>query len=531
MAVNKEKIGAFMAALRRKKGLTQAELAESIGVSNKSVSRWETGQTMPDYEQMLKLCALLEVDLNDLLSGERGAAPAKETSSPAPKEQEAPCVEYPEQTVTDTADAESQPEQTELEGGKRRTRLWLPLLLLVALLLAGSLLWGRSCRKRSGGISIDEATFPDEDFRTFLLSELPHAASDAFTAAEASAVTSMDCSGRSIKSLMGIDCFPALTELDCSANYLEELDLRKNKELQVLRCGNNLIVSLQAKECSHLKELDCEYNQLTQLDTGSYGELVKLKCNNNLLTELDLSKNTALQELECYCNQLTAVDVKNNPVLTKFDAWQNKLVSLDLSRQPGLTYLNCDFNSISTLDLSANPELETLYCSGNQLQVLDLSRQPKLKYLFCGRNALLELSLHPDSTLWMLYGDANYLRALDLSNQTKLKALLVDGNGITDLLLPKTMRVNTEDQESFRIDSTVLVRGYSLSSDSQGSYFELRKLVALDHMDRVKIITSGASQPDLKGIVRFTGTPAELLYVFETGFEDYTITVNVVFEE
>lgn len=530
MAVNKEKIGAYMAALRRKKNLTQAELAESIGVSNKSVSRWETGQTLPDYEQMLKLCALLEVDLNELLSGEPAAA-STPTSIPFAQEEPDLPASAASTPMAEEPDEESAAPVIKKPGdSKTAFRRWLPLLLLPVLLVLGVVLLGRSCRNRSDDMPIDEATFPDADFRAFVQSELIHAAPDRFTAAEADAVTCIDCSGRNIQSLAGVECFRALAELDCSANYLEALNLNENKELQALRCGNNLISSLDVKGCSKLKELDCQYNQLTELNTDSWPELVKLKCNNNLLAVLDLAKNTALQELECYCNQLTAIDLKYNLALTKFDAWQNRLVALDLSCQPALSYLNCDFNGVAALDLSNNPELETLYCSGNQLRVLDLSRQAKLKYLFCGQNALTELSLHPNASLWVLYGDANYFSALDLSNQTKLKSLLLDGNGITDLVLPKTMRVNTEDRDSFRIDSSVLVRGYSLSSDSQGSYFELGKLVALDHMDRVKVITSGASQPDAKGLVRFASKPMELTYVFETGFEDCAITVCISFE-
>ncbi len=71
--VDRVKIGLFLAAVRKRNGLTQADLAERLGVSNKTVSRWETGQTMPDYSQVLNLCQLLNISVYDFLAGEFGA--------------------------------------------------------------------------------------------------------------------------------------------------------------------------------------------------------------------------------------------------------------------------------------------------------------------------------------------------------------------------------------------------------------------------------------------------------------------------
>lgn len=55
---------------RRERNLTQAELAEKIGVSNKSVSKWENGKCMPDYAVIKPLCRELEINVTDLLNGE-----------------------------------------------------------------------------------------------------------------------------------------------------------------------------------------------------------------------------------------------------------------------------------------------------------------------------------------------------------------------------------------------------------------------------------------------------------------------------
>lgn len=68
--INK-RIGSFIAALRKEQGLTQEQLAEKLGVSNRSVSRWENGNTLPDLSLMQSICEHTGVTISELLSGAR----------------------------------------------------------------------------------------------------------------------------------------------------------------------------------------------------------------------------------------------------------------------------------------------------------------------------------------------------------------------------------------------------------------------------------------------------------------------------
>jgi transcriptional regulator with XRE-family HTH domain len=65
------KIGKFISSCRKEQGMTQAALAEKLGISDRAVSKWETGKSMPDSGIMLELCELLGINVNELLSGER----------------------------------------------------------------------------------------------------------------------------------------------------------------------------------------------------------------------------------------------------------------------------------------------------------------------------------------------------------------------------------------------------------------------------------------------------------------------------
>lgn len=69
--LNQEKTGKFMAEMRRQQNLTQRQLAEQVGVSDKTVSKWETGRSMPDNAILLDVCLILNISVNELLSGER----------------------------------------------------------------------------------------------------------------------------------------------------------------------------------------------------------------------------------------------------------------------------------------------------------------------------------------------------------------------------------------------------------------------------------------------------------------------------
>lgn len=68
--MNQKDIGKFIAKCRKEKNLTQAQLAEKLNITDRAVSKWETGNSMPDSSIMLELCGILGITVNELLSGE-----------------------------------------------------------------------------------------------------------------------------------------------------------------------------------------------------------------------------------------------------------------------------------------------------------------------------------------------------------------------------------------------------------------------------------------------------------------------------
>lgn len=69
--MNQAKVGSFLRTLRNEKGLTQEQFAEILNVSNRTVSRWENGNNMPDLDVLVQISDYYEIDLRELLDGER----------------------------------------------------------------------------------------------------------------------------------------------------------------------------------------------------------------------------------------------------------------------------------------------------------------------------------------------------------------------------------------------------------------------------------------------------------------------------
>ena len=65
------KVGKFISSCRKEVNLTQLQLAEKLNVTDRAVSKWETGKAMPDSSIMLKLCEILNISVNELLNGEK----------------------------------------------------------------------------------------------------------------------------------------------------------------------------------------------------------------------------------------------------------------------------------------------------------------------------------------------------------------------------------------------------------------------------------------------------------------------------
>lgn len=120
---DKTEIGLFLAKLRKEKKMTQAELAEQLHVSNKTVSRWETGVVMPDYTDMTALCSIYGIEIQELFAGKR-----MEKASPAETGSQEKAEHASDQLIS--SEQELKPSEDGSSGDLKKRRLLIPLILL-----------------------------------------------------------------------------------------------------------------------------------------------------------------------------------------------------------------------------------------------------------------------------------------------------------------------------------------------------------------------------------------------------------------
>lgn len=290
--------------------------------------------------------------------------------------------------------------------------------------------------EQRGAVTIDETTFPDENFRKWILKQ-SYGKDGVLTEEEIAGIKEIDVAYKEIKSMKGLEYFTAIERLWCGSAELTELDVSHNMALTDLRCSQTGLKELDLSKNTALKWLICHNNKFTTLDLSQNTLLEEMYCYSNDLTSLDLSHNTALRILDCANTNLTTLDVTKNTALTLLYCYGNKLTTIDLSKNPALKNLQCYECEMTTLDVTHNPELEMLVCFSNQLTSLDLSKNSKLTDLGCYRNQLTSLDVSNCPNLKYLECSRNQLSALDVTKNTLLTHLGCNNNQITSLDLSK----------------------------------------------------------------------------------------------
>ena len=275
-------------------------------------------------------------------------------------------------------------------------------------------------------IAIDAAHFPDPTFRAYVAKHFDDSPQDGvLSLAEREAVNiigsvkedSPYALPKNTANLAGIEFFPYLTRLYADQLNLNNLDVSRNTDLEILSCFENQLTNLDVRNCTKLMILDCNDNKLTSLDLSRNTALENLRCLWNELKSLDLSHNTALTWLNCSNCQLTNLDVSRNPALEDIRCRNNQLANLDVSSCTALTHLSCENNRLESLNVSRNSALEQLICDNNQLSVLNISGCAKLVVLNASHNQLAGLDISQNTALEEVSCQNNHL-ALSLLHGT-----------------------------------------------------------------------------------------------------------------
>ncbi len=208
---------------------------------------------------------------------------------------------------------------------------------------------------------------PDDNFEQALINlrlDFDENINDSVPTIALYSLKSLNLNSKSIHDFTGIQSCVNLKYFNCRSNYMDSLDLTKNRELM---------------------DLDCSYNSLKELDISENNNLTKLICNDNSLTNIVFSKHDFLEFINCSNNEIEEISEIESNSLTTFYCESNKLTKLDLFKLPSLVQLVCRDNNLNELDVSSNAQLTTLIAERNLLTFVNLQN---------GNNENLDLDLY-----------------------------------------------------------------------------------------------------------------------------------------
>ena len=231
-------------------------------------------------------------------------------------------------------------------------------------------------------ITINEATFPDAEFRAYILEKydtlgIRKSEGDTLTEAELARITDMDIP-ENVSDLTGVQYFTAITQLNCPDTKITSLDMSGSQNLKEVDCYNALLTSLDVSNCPNLELVWCQDTPLTSLKVGNCPNLKSLLCSGTKITSLDVSGNANLETLWCNGTKITSLDIRNNLNLKELWCSSTKLTSLDVSGNVNLTKLRCNATKLTSLDVSRNMNLTELNCKNLDMAWLNIGDNPNL---------------------------------------------------------------------------------------------------------------------------------------------------------
>ena len=302
------------------------------------------------------------------------------------------------------------------------------------------------------GVAVDTFNFPDKNFRD-VVKTFDTDDNNILSDNEIAAVKEIDCKGRAITNLKGIEYFTALEYLYCSKNELTALDLRQNTELKELNCSTNLLTALDLSQNPNLTRVICSENALTALNLSSNSKLTNLNASGNI-REITLTGNTF------DLSSLPGFDV------SKARNWQDGTVSgntLTVDGNAAVVIYSYDISYTGTeLDDEEKDVIFTLAIAGRGTDIdinktnfpdkdfreLLLDKEANIDRNQDGKLSTWEIALVQDIDVYdmeiadltgieyfteLKYLDCagNHLTSLDLSRNTKLAELDAENNTYT----------------------------------------------------------------------------------------------------
>lgn len=365
-----------------------------------------------------------------------------------------------------------------------------------------------------GGIHI-----PDANLKTYLLALFDDDEDGEISIAEAENVQNVNCSGRSISSIVGLQDCPNLKYLNLNGNNVSVIDLPNLQKLETIVAYGNPITKLNVNNDIALKDLYLQnvntnalngntftitgYDQAPTLELAFAGtefttldltgssvltsfnideniQLTKLVASgNSLVTGVNVSTLTALTHLDLNACGLTDLNVDSNVELQYFDCSSNKLTALNVNNNVALTMLDCSDNQLSTIRVVNNTALDKLDVSKNNLLNVNVRSNTVLKTLNVSDNAgITALALGYNTVLETLEASNTALTDIDLSKNLEMKNLNLAGCSSLHIL-DVTKNVALESLNVSTLVRLIVFKGLSSSIYQVGQYVSIEDVLGV----------------------------------------------------
>ena len=201
-----------------------------------------------------------------------------------------------------------------------------------------------------------------------------------------------------INSIEGINAFTNLTQLDCSFNFISELNIDSLTNLKILGCSGNPMTSLSLQNFPDLETLSCGDGPLSSLNLSAIPNLKYLTCGYSMLTSLDVTQFANLLSVDCRNAQLTSLTVNGMSNLGYINAPDNQLTTVNLQGVTNMVGLYLDNNQLTSLVLPNAPFLGELWLINNQLTTINLENTPNILILRLSGNLFTTLNIESQKT-------------------------------------------------------------------------------------------------------------------------------------
>lgn len=337
-------------------------------------------------------------------------------------------------------------------------------------------------------VPVEVIDFEDPIFKSYCVDRFDANGDGEISILEAENITNVNCSGKGVSSLAGLEACANLETLDCSNNSISTIRLPRLTKLETLHCFGNPISELDLTGCitfrhCYMKDANTDAIQARKsvptkefslLDYTSSANSFKLSfagiphitlikisktnyvsidiSDNDYVTDVDITNNANLTSVDlCHSivvmllagnQKLENVDVSALTLIEDLHVHMNYLHSLDVSKNVNLKTLYCFDNDLSTLDVQNNTALEKLNASGNKLTLLNLTKNTMLKNIDVSGNDLVGINVRNCPLLETLNvsGNAN-ISVINVDKNPELTTLNASGLGISELDLTKNEKL------------------------------------------------------------------------------------------